>query len=81
MKECSCFYNIIIEEQCASRVVAPIIEGLSGSNIQQNNSFLLNKKGEKIFNLLKRCLKNKKISGKFAFEIGASFLKRKIISN
>lgn len=43
------FYNIIIEEQCASRVVAPIIEGLNGSNIQQNNSFLLNKKGEKIF--------------------------------
>ena len=43
------YYNIIIEEVCASKVVAPIIQALSGNSIQQNNSFLINKKGKRVF--------------------------------
>ena len=40
---------MIVENNCASRLVSPIFSALNGSNIQQNNSFLLNKLGEKVF--------------------------------
>ena len=41
--------NMIVDNTSASRLVSPIFQALNGSNIQQRNSFLLNKKGEKVF--------------------------------
>ena len=42
-------YKMIVENSCSSRLVSPIFSALNGSNIQQNNSFLLNKLGERVF--------------------------------
>lgn len=42
-------FNMVVENTCASRLVSPIFSALNGSNIQQKNSFLLNKLGEKVF--------------------------------
>lgn len=42
-------YRVVVENTCASRLVSPIISALSGENIQQKNSFILDKLGEKIF--------------------------------
>lgn len=41
--------NMIVDNMSASRLVSPIFQALNGSNIQQRNSFLLNKQGEKVF--------------------------------
>ena len=41
--------NMIVDNMSASRLVSPIFQALNGSNIQQRNSFLLDKKGEKVF--------------------------------
>ena len=41
--------NMIVDNTSASRLVSPIFQALNGSNIQQRNSFLMNKKGEKVF--------------------------------
>ncbi|MDD2584994.1 MAG: TldD/PmbA family protein [Bacteroidales bacterium] len=43
-------YNMVLENNVSSRVVAPIISALNGASIQQNNSFLKGKIGEKVFN-------------------------------
>lgn len=43
-------YNMVLENNVSSRVVAPIISALNGASIQQNNSFLKGKIGEQIFN-------------------------------
>jgi len=45
-------YNMIVENTVSSKLVAPIISALNGANIQQNNSFLQNKLGEKVFSPL-----------------------------
>lgn len=42
-------YRMIVENICSSRVVSPIITALGGENIQQKNSFLLDKLGERVF--------------------------------
>ena len=41
--------NMIVDNTCSSRLVSPIFQALNGSNIQQQNSFLIDKKGEKVF--------------------------------
>lgn len=41
--------NMIVDNTCSSRIISPIFQALNGSNIQQRNSFLLNKKGEQVF--------------------------------
>lgn len=41
--------NMIVDRNCASRLVSPIISALNGANIQQKNSFLAGKLGEKVF--------------------------------
>lgn len=42
-------FNMIVENSCSSRLVSPIFSALNGSNIQQRNSFLQDKLGEKVF--------------------------------
>ncbi len=41
--------NMIVDNTCSSRLVSPIFQALNGSNIQQRNSFLMERKGEKVF--------------------------------
>lgn len=42
-------YNAVILSKVASKVVSPILNALGGYAIQQNNSFLLGRLGEKVF--------------------------------
>lgn len=42
-------YKMVIDTECASRVVTPLLNALSGYSIQQNNSFLMDSKGKKLF--------------------------------
>lgn len=41
--------NMVVDNTSSSRLVSPIFQALNGSNIQQRNSFLMDKKGEKVF--------------------------------
>lgn len=42
-------YNVVFENECASRLLNPILTALGGYSIQQGNSFLAGKAGEKVF--------------------------------
>ncbi|MBQ9820188.1 MAG: TldD/PmbA family protein [Bacteroidales bacterium] len=42
-------YNLVLDTECAGKLVAPVINALNGYAIQQKNSFLLDKLGEKVF--------------------------------
>ena len=42
-------YTMVLDRECASKLFSPILNALSGSSIQQKNSFLLDKIGEKLF--------------------------------
>lgn len=42
-------FNMVLDNTCSSRIVSPIFQALNGSNIQQRNSFLIDKLGEKVF--------------------------------
>jgi len=42
-------YNMVVENTVASRLVSPIINALNGANIQQNNSFLKERLGDRVF--------------------------------
>jgi len=45
-------YNMVVENTVSSRLVSAIINALNGANIQQNNSFLNGKLGERVFSPL-----------------------------
>ena len=42
-------FNMVVDTECASKLVTPILNALSGYAIQQKNSFLEGKAGEKVF--------------------------------
>lgn len=42
-------YNMVVDRSVSSRLVAPVLSALNGSAIQQNNSFLRDSLGKKIF--------------------------------
>ena len=42
-------YRCVIDSECASRVVTPLLSALGEYAVQQNNSFLCGKLGEKVF--------------------------------
>ncbi|MDD4107184.1 MAG: TldD/PmbA family protein [Prolixibacteraceae bacterium] len=41
--------SMIVENRQVSRIFRPVLSAINGSSIQQKNSFLIDKKGEKIF--------------------------------
>lgn len=41
--------NMVVENSCSSRLVSPIFSALNGNNIQQRNSFLMEKLGQQVF--------------------------------
>jgi len=42
-------YNLVLDSECASKVVSPILRALNGFAIQQNNSFLRDSLGKELF--------------------------------
>ena len=42
-------YRCVIDSECASRLVTPLLSALGGYALQQNNSFLMNTLGKKVF--------------------------------
>lgn len=42
-------YRMVVDSECSSRLITPVLNALSGYSIQQNNSFLLNSAGKKVF--------------------------------
>ena len=42
-------YRCVIDSECASKVLTPLLNALGGYAIQQNNSFLLDSLGRKVF--------------------------------
>lgn len=42
-------FNMVVENEIAARLVSPILSALSASSLQQNNSFLMDSLGKKIF--------------------------------
>ena len=42
-------YNVVVDSECASRLLSPILSALGGFAVQQKNSFLAEKLGQKVF--------------------------------
>lgn len=42
-------YNMVLESNCAAKMVSPILRALNAYSLQQNNSFLVDSLGRKIF--------------------------------
>ena len=42
-------YNLVLESECAARVVTPLLSALGGYALQQKNSFLLDSLGKQVF--------------------------------
>ena len=42
-------YNIVVENGSAAKFISPLLTALSGASLQQNNSFLLDSLGKKLF--------------------------------
>jgi len=42
-------YSMVVSTECASKLVSPVINALNAYSIQQNNSFLLDTVGKKVF--------------------------------
>lgn len=42
-------YKMVVDSECSSRLLTPVLNALSGHSIQQKNSFLLDSVGKKIF--------------------------------
>lgn len=42
-------YNLVLDSEVAAKVVSPIIRALNGYSLQQNNSFLMDSLGKKVF--------------------------------
>lgn len=45
----SCRTNLIVDSECAGKLVTPLLNALGGFAVQQKNSFLANKLGKKVF--------------------------------
>ncbi len=46
---CSGKYNMVIDSEVASKVVSPVLKALNAYSIQQNNSFLVDSLGKRMF--------------------------------
>ena len=42
-------YNVVVDRECASRLLSPVLSALGGFAVQQKNSFLADKLGQKVF--------------------------------
>ena len=42
-------YTLIVDSECASKLLSPLLNALGGSSLQQKNSFLMDSLGKKLF--------------------------------
>ena len=42
-------FNMVVDSECASKLLSPVLNALSGYAIQQKNSFLLDRAGQQVF--------------------------------
>ena len=42
-------YTMVVDKDCSSRLLSPVVNALSGSAVQQKNSFLMDALGKKVF--------------------------------
>ena len=42
-------YNVVVDSECASKFLTPVLNALGGYAVQQKNSFLLDKVGQRVF--------------------------------
>jgi len=42
-------YNLVLDSECASKVVSPILRAINAYSLQQHNSFLMDSLGKKLF--------------------------------
>ncbi|MCQ2141125.1 MAG: TldD/PmbA family protein [Bacteroidales bacterium] len=42
-------YRMVVDSECSSRLLTPVLNALSGHSVQQKNSFLLDSVGKKVF--------------------------------
>lgn len=42
-------YTVVVDSECASRLLTPVLNALGGYSVQQKNSFLLDKTGKRVF--------------------------------
>jgi PmbA protein len=78
-------YRCVIDSECSSRVVTPLLNALGAYAVQQNNSFLCGKLGEKVFNeglTIRDMCRNRGESGSRLFDSeGVATTEHDIISN
>ena len=78
-------YRCVLDSECASRVVTPLLNALVAYAVQQNNSFLCGKLGEKVFHeglTIRDFCRNKGESGSRLFDSeGVATTEHDIISN
>ena len=55
--------NVVVESECASKLLNPLLTALGGYSIQQKNSFLADKLGEKVFSDRLTVLDRPRING------------------
>ena len=81
----SCKYTCVIDSECSSKLVTPLLNALGAYAVQQNNSFLCGKLGEKVFHeglTIRDMCRNKGESGSRLFDSeGVATTEHDIISN
>lgn len=78
-------YNIVVDKWCSGTLFNPILGALNGSALHQQSSFLLNRKGDKIFSELLTIndnpLQNNRVGAALFDAEGAALHEMKIIEN
>ena len=78
-------YRCVIDSECAAKVVTPLLNALGAYAIQQNNSFLCGKLGEKVFheglNIRDLCRKEGESGSRLFDSEGVATTEHDIISN
>lgn len=78
-------FNLVLSTDCASRVVTPVLNALSAFGIQQNNSFLIDSVGKKIFHegmtIRDLCRQKGKTGSRLFDSEGVATAERPVIEN
>ncbi len=78
-------YRCVIDSECASRLVTPLLSALGGYALQQNNSFLMDTLGKKVFNegmtIMDACRRPDESGSRLFDSEGVATRERAIIEN
>lgn len=78
-------YNMVVDTEVASKFVSPLLRALNASSLQQNNSFLMDSLGRKIFskglNIVDRPRIPEQVCSKYFDSEGVATIDRTVIGN